>query len=91
MTWNIAAINDNPFEYWITYHDAAYNEMMASVQHFIQANGSCGAACGGAAQKRIDDIFTTQMFEELMAQMQAVGWEGLDVVRQVRLSRKRYR
>ena len=24
-TWNIAAINNNPFEYWITHDDADYN------------------------------------------------------------------
>ena len=31
-TWNIAAINNNPFEYWITHDDPAYNNMMDAVQ-----------------------------------------------------------
>ena len=28
-TWNIAAINNNPFEYWITHDDADYNMLAA--------------------------------------------------------------
>ena len=28
-TWNIAAINNNPFEYWITHDDADYNRLAA--------------------------------------------------------------
>ena len=31
-TWNIAAVNNNPFEYWITHDDAQYNELMKRVQ-----------------------------------------------------------
>lgn len=27
-TWNVAAINNNPFEYWITHDDANYNALM---------------------------------------------------------------
>ena len=40
VTWNIAAINNNPFEYWITHEDAAYNKLMADVQSFIDAPGA---------------------------------------------------
>ena len=38
-TWNVAAVNNNPFEYWITHHDAAYNTLMADVQKFVDAPG----------------------------------------------------
>ena len=31
-TWNVAAINNNPFEYWITHSDKQYNELMDAVQ-----------------------------------------------------------
>jgi hypothetical protein len=31
-TWNIAAVNNNPFEYWVTHPDKAYNKLMADVQ-----------------------------------------------------------
>jgi hypothetical protein len=83
VTWNIAAINDNPFEYWITYENAAYNEMMANVQHFIQTDGTCGAACGGTIEPTVADVFTPLMFEELMTAMRSVGWTGLEETRQV--------
>lgn len=39
-SWNIAAINNNPFEYWITHNDAAYNKLMTDVQNFIDAPGT---------------------------------------------------
>ena len=38
-TWNIAAINNNPFEYWITHDDADYNVLMEGVQSFIDQPG----------------------------------------------------
>jgi hypothetical protein len=33
----VAAINNNPFEYWITYPDAKYMELMQGVQDFVSA------------------------------------------------------
>ena len=38
-TWNIAAINNNPFEYWITHDDKAYNKLMSDVQAFVSEPG----------------------------------------------------
>ena len=38
-TWNIAAVNNNPFEYWITHEDDAYNKLMEDVQSFIDQPG----------------------------------------------------
>lgn len=34
-TWNIAAINNNPFEYWITSNDTNYLKLMTSVSQFV--------------------------------------------------------
>ncbi len=34
-TWNIAAVNNNPFEYWITDDDEAYIALMHGVQLFL--------------------------------------------------------
>jgi hypothetical protein len=51
-TWNIAAVNNNPFEYWITHEDDAYNKLMEDVQSFIDQPGvppaplSLKLACG---------------------------------------------
>jgi hypothetical protein len=39
MTWNIAAINNNPFEYWITNKDPNYNKIMDDVSVFIDNPG----------------------------------------------------
>ena len=32
VSWNIAAINNNPFEYWITHDDPDYLRLMNDVQ-----------------------------------------------------------
>lgn len=32
ITWNVAAVNNNPFEYWITHDDPAYNTLIDGVQ-----------------------------------------------------------
>ena len=39
VTWNVAAINNNPFEYWVSYPNPAYNSLMANVERFIQNPG----------------------------------------------------
>jgi hypothetical protein len=68
MTWNIAAINNNPFEYWIEHPDPAYNEMMAAV-------GACIAdpAAHSAIDVPLGEIFTDAMWEELKAHMLGAG------------------
>lgn len=37
ITWNIAAVNNNPFEYWVTHDDPAYNKLMSDAQEFIDS------------------------------------------------------
>ena len=34
-TWNIAAVNNNPFDYWVTYPDKGYSDFMIRVEHVI--------------------------------------------------------
>jgi hypothetical protein len=37
VTWNVAAINNNPFEYWITHDDdPRYDHMMRAVRLFVE-------------------------------------------------------
>eukprot|EP00933_Yihiella_yeosuensis_P058153 TRINITY_DN5841_c0_g2_i1.p1 TRINITY_DN5841_c0_g2~~TRINITY_DN5841_c0_g2_i1.p1 ORF type:complete len:525 (+),score=120.70 TRINITY_DN5841_c0_g2_i1:35-1609(+) len=69
-TWNLAAINNNPFEYWITHSDAdgAYDELMKAVEELIENPGE-------------DDITVAKVlgkdqFEELLEMMGREGWEG---------------
>ena len=72
VTWNIAAINNNPFEYWITHNDADYNKLMEDVQTFIDAPGERDVL--------VSQVFTPAMFGELKALMGARQWPGLDAV-----------
>ena len=71
-TWNLAAINNNPFEYWVTHSDPAYTQLMKDVQGFIDAPGAQDVAVG--------QVFTQDMFDSLAASMRAVGWEGVEEV-----------
>ncbi len=59
-TWNIAAINNNPFEYWITNPDPAYNLLIEGVQNFIESP---------ACDIQIQFIFTDQMFSDLQEEI----------------------
>ena len=71
-TWNIAAVNNNPFEYWITHDDDAYNVLMDNVQLFIDEPGE--------RDVQVDAVFTPEMFGELASEMTKVGLEGVDTV-----------
>ena len=75
LTWNVAAINDNPFEYWITYDNLEYNSLMDAVQRYIQTDAD-------GQEPEVGGVFTPAMFEELMESMSAEEWEWLDEVRE---------
>ena len=55
-TWNIASINNNPFEYWITYPDETYNEFMLAVEKILNESSE---------DLFVHEIFTDTMFEDL--------------------------
>lgn len=75
MTWNIAAINNNPFEYWITNDDPAYNELMKKVSAFITDPGD--------KDVQVSEVFTDLMFDQLMKTMtETVKWEGFEETRE---------
>ena len=64
ITWNMAAINNNPFEYWITNDgDPTYGKLMEDVSTFINDPGQQDVP--------VSSVFTPDMFEELMAQADA--------------------
>jgi hypothetical protein len=73
-TWNIAAINNNPFEYWVTFDEkdnagALYNSLMKKVAGFINNPGDADIA--------ISEIFSDKMFNELVEEMKEskiTGW-----------------
>jgi hypothetical protein len=73
-SWNVAAVNNNPFEYWVGGEDTQgedtqrYSRYMQSVARFIDnphhSEEDVPLAAGG--------VFTETMFQELIADMQAV-------------------
>mmetsp|Transcript_23881 Transcript_23881/g.56424 ORF Transcript_23881/g.56424 Transcript_23881/m.56424 type:complete len:620 (+) Transcript_23881:56-1915(+) len=66
-TWNIAAINNNPFEYWITYKaNPEYEKLMINIEQFLESPGDKDIP--------VKDVFTEQMFTELDKQLTGVGW-----------------
>jgi len=76
-TWNIAAVNNNPFEYWITHEDEAYNTLMQGVQSFIDQPDlhSSGEARLVSQDVPVSQVFTPKMWAELKALMTAQGWD----------------
>lgn len=69
-SWNIAAINNNPFEYWITYKDNPhYEEIMAKVEQFLEDPGEKDVP--------VSTVFTDTMFNKLDERLQGVGWTSV--------------
>lgn len=75
LTWNIAAINNNPFEYWITSDDPSYNQLMGKVSKFIETPGSADVTVGS--------IFTDQMYDRLEKLMIEAHWTGIKETRAI--------
>ena len=68
-TWNVAAINNNPFEYWITYHNDDYNDLMVDIENFVNDQSADVDLCS---------IFSDEMFEELVKVMAAQNITNLN-------------
>jgi hypothetical protein len=66
-TWNIAAINNNPFEYWITYKEnPEYERLMINIEKFLEDPGDKDVP--------VKEVFSEQMFSELDKRLTGVGW-----------------
>ena len=70
LSWNVAAINNNPFEYWLTHPNKDYATLMEDVERFMS----------NPAERDIPvkEVFTPAMYECLDKLMTAEGWEGAD-------------
>jgi hypothetical protein len=69
-TWNIAAINNNPFEYWITYNEnPKYEKLMIDIEHFLENPGD--------QDVKVNQVFTQEMFNSLDSRLQSVGWKSV--------------
>ena len=75
-TWNIAAVNNNPLEYWTTYDSPGYMQLMVDVERMIDSPGERDDVPLGT-------IFPA--FEDLATRMAAVEGlnEGVDEVRAI--------
>ena len=62
-TWNVAAVNNNPFEYWVTHPDPEYNALMEGVQGFIDQPGERDVA----VHHIFSDAMATELFEDMAA------------------------
>ena len=67
LTWNMAAVNNNPFEYWLTHPDPFYEQLMQQVEAFVESPG--------AADVEVGAVFTPAMYAELDALMTEQGWD----------------
>lgn len=67
-SWNVSAVNTNPFEYWVTHSDPAYNALMTNVQNFID---------NPEKDLPIVQILTDSMFSELCIEMENQNIGGL--------------
>lgn len=69
-TWNIAAINNNPFEYWITYDEnPEYNHIMQEIEQFIENPGDRDIP--------VNQVFTDEMFSALESRFDKIGWPNV--------------
>ena len=73
VTWNIAAVNNNPFEYWITNEDLNYNKIMSAVSSYIDSPGDMDVL--------VNEVFTDEMFDELADSMMAANITGVSETR----------
>jgi hypothetical protein len=73
-TWNVAAINNNPFEYWVTYADDEYNDFMIDVENLLASENQ---------DVPVNHIFTESMFLELIEEMKTQNLPNLDQLHKV--------
>eukprot|EP00960_Hanusia_phi_P043756 756237-Hanusia_phi.AAC.3 len=74
-TWNVAAVNNNPFEYWVTHPDPAYNALMEGVQNVIDHPE--------AHDIQVHEVLTDSMVEQLMNDLQRQKAPGIAEVKQL--------
>ena len=77
-TWNIAAINNNPFEYWIDHPDPRYNTLMTGVEKFLSDDKQ---------DVKVEDVFGQGKYEELEALMRKQPHIPAEAIDEVRKSR----
>jgi hypothetical protein len=70
VTWNVAAVNNNPFEYWITSEDPEYNRMMKNVSDMIENPG--------ANDITVKEVISDAIMLDLFYELEKIGWKGVN-------------
>lgn len=69
-TFNVAAINNNPFEYWLTIpENQDYEDLMGKVEDFLENPGENDVT--------VPQVFTEEMFSQLDRRLVSVGWSSV--------------
>lgn len=69
-TWNIAAPNNNPFEFWVSHQNEEYNDLLLAIQKHIDHPKPF--------ESKICQIFTPGMYAELRNELALQGVSGLE-------------
>mmetsp|Transcript_29161 Transcript_29161/g.67113 ORF Transcript_29161/g.67113 Transcript_29161/m.67113 type:complete len:574 (-) Transcript_29161:145-1866(-) len=72
LTWNVAAVNNNPFEYWISMADPLYMNLMVGVEKMLSDPGE--------NDKKVNDVFTEDMFRDLKTLLMSNDISGMEEV-----------
>mmetsp|Transcript_36321 Transcript_36321/g.58576 ORF Transcript_36321/g.58576 Transcript_36321/m.58576 type:complete len:859 (+) Transcript_36321:178-2754(+) len=76
VTWNIAAVNNNPFEYWVTHGQTSqsegYAQLMTDVQMLIDNPET--------RDFKVGDVVTDDMIQELVASLTEHGCGGVELL-----------
>ncbi len=67
-SWNISAVNNNPFEYWTSNPDPCYDALMRDIQSLVESPDR---------DVNIHTIFLDSMFLDLCEEMKAQNITGL--------------
>ena len=73
-TWNVASINNNPFGYYVSHDDPAYQEMMREVEKFILSPGEQDISLG--------EIISDEIYLELCELIRNAGIPDLEQARE---------
>jgi hypothetical protein len=70
-TWNVAAVNNNPFEYHVAHDDPAYDALMAAVEALAESPGERDVPVGV--------VFPHDAMSSLCEAMRGAGFDANDV------------
>ena len=72
-TWNVAAINNNPFEYFVEHDDPAYFELLRRVEELIDAPGEKDVTLG--------TLIDEEIFADLCRELEMAKLAHVDAAR----------